>query len=83
MATETLKRPPVPSRKLRLEHVGMVFDNDGKSFSVLDDINLHVSDGEFVCFVGPSGCGKTTLLRLLDGTLEPDSGEVQRGQNGA
>ena len=76
MATETLKRPPVPSRKLRLEHVGMVFDNDGKSFSVLDDINLDVSDGEFVCFVGPSGCGKSTLLNLMGGFLSQTSGSI-------
>jgi NitT/TauT family transport system ATP-binding protein len=76
LATETLKRPPVPSRKLRLEHVGMVFDNDGKSFSVLDDINLDVSDGEFVCFVGPSGCGKSTLLNLMGGFLSQTSGSI-------
>jgi NitT/TauT family transport system ATP-binding protein len=76
LATETLKRPPVPSRKLRLEHVGMVFDNDGKSFSVLDDINLDVSDGEFVCLVGPSGCGKSTLLNLMGGFLSQTSGSI-------
>jgi NitT/TauT family transport system ATP-binding protein len=35
-----------------------------------------VLPGEFVCVVGPSGCGKTTLLRLIDGLLEPDAGEV-------
>ena len=76
MATETLKRPPVPSRKLRLEHVGMAFDNDGKSFSVLEDINLDVSDGEFICLVGPSGCGKSTLLNLMGGFLAPTSGSI-------
>jgi NitT/TauT family transport system ATP-binding protein len=32
--------------------------------------------GEFICLVGPSGCGKTTLLRLMHGLLEPDSGQV-------
>jgi len=32
----------------------------------LDDINLHVAPGEFVCIVGPSGCGKSTLLRVLN-----------------
>jgi NitT/TauT family transport system ATP-binding protein len=76
LATETLKRPPVPSSKLRLEHVGMAFDNDGKSFPVLEDINLDVSDGEFVCLVGPSGCGKSTLLNLMGGFLSQTSGSI-------
>jgi NitT/TauT family transport system ATP-binding protein len=76
LATESLKRPPVTSGKLRLEHVGMAFDNDGKSFSVLEDINLDVSDGEFICLVGPSGCGKSTLLNLMGGFLAPTSGSI-------
>jgi NitT/TauT family transport system ATP-binding protein len=76
LATETLKRPPVPIDKLRLEHVGMVFDNDGKSFPVLEDINLDVSDGEFICLVGPSGCGKSTLLNLMGGFLSQTSGSI-------
>jgi energy-coupling factor transport system ATP-binding protein len=36
---------------------------------VLNDINLHVEDGEFVLLVGPSGCGKSTLLRCLNGLV--------------
>jgi NitT/TauT family transport system ATP-binding protein len=76
LATETPKSPTVPARKLRLEHVGMVFDNDGKGFSVLEDINLDVSDGEFVCLVGPSGCGKSTLLNLMGGFLSQTSGSI-------
>jgi NitT/TauT family transport system ATP-binding protein len=42
----------------------------------LRDVSLAVMPGEFVCLIGPSGCGKTTLLRLMHGLLEPDSGEV-------
>src|ERR1700733_9208631 len=54
----------------------MVFYNDGKSFPVLEDINLDVSDGEFVCLVGPSGCGKSSLLNLMGGFLSPTSGSI-------
>lgn len=42
----------------------------------LRDINLEVPDGLFVSLLGPSGCGKTTLLRIVDGLLEPQQGSV-------
>ena len=45
------------------------------SVTALDDINLTIEDGEFVCLVGPSGCGKTTLLRILAGLEQPSIGE--------
>jgi NitT/TauT family transport system ATP-binding protein len=54
----------------------MLFERDGKSVSVLEDINLEVRDGEFVCLVGPSGCGKSTLLNVVSGFLSPTSGSV-------
>lgn len=55
----------------------MVFESDGKSTRVLDDISLEVTDGEFLCLLGPSGCGKSTLLSVLAGFLSPTSGEVR------
>ena len=62
--------------KLRVENLNMVFTRDGKSTAVLQDINLEVSRGEFVCLVGPSGCGKSTLLNTMGGFLSPTSGTV-------
>jgi ABC-type Fe3+/spermidine/putrescine transport system ATPase subunit len=44
---------------------------------VLQDINLTVKAGEFICLLGPSGCGKTTLLRCLAGLETPDQGAIQ------
>ncbi|WP_202637797.1 ABC transporter ATP-binding protein [Bailinhaonella thermotolerans] len=40
------------------------------------DLDLEVSEGEFVCLLGPSGCGKTTTLRMVAGFVEPDAGSV-------
>ena len=42
----------------------------------LDNINLEVEPGEFLCIVGPSGCGKSTLLHLIAGLQPPTSGNV-------
>jgi multiple sugar transport system ATP-binding protein len=54
---------------LELVNVVKSFDK----ITIIRDVNLTVSDGEFVVFVGPSGCGKSTLLRIISG-LEPASG---------
>ena len=51
-----------------------------KSFGpvdVLHDIDLQVSNGEFVAFVGPSGCGKSTLLRIIAGLETTTSGTIE------
>ena len=42
----------------------------------LEDFNLDVADGEFVCIVGPSGCGKSTFLRMLAGLDEISAGTI-------
>jgi NitT/TauT family transport system ATP-binding protein len=50
--------------------------NDGSRLLALDDIDLRVNGGEFLCIVGPSGCGKSTLLHLIAGLHQPTSGTV-------
>ena len=53
------------------------FDDEANGSYVLQDINLEIAHGEFLCLIGPSGCGKSTLLRLVGGLIEPTSGEIQ------
>lgn len=43
---------------------------------VLNNINLHIDQGETLAIVGPSGCGKTTLLKIIAGLEEADSGSI-------
>jgi len=43
---------------------------------VLDNINLEVNKGDFITLIGPSGCGKTTILKLINGMIEPTEGEI-------
>ncbi|WP_069301733.1 ABC transporter ATP-binding protein [Neptunicoccus sediminis] len=46
---------------------------------VLENLSLHIAEGELVSLLGSSGCGKTTTLRLVAGFLEPTSGSIKLG----
>ncbi len=57
---------------LSLKNVTKAFDDK----TVLNSLDLDILDGEFITLLGPSGCGKTTLLRLIAGFEQPDTGAV-------
>ena len=60
------------SKQLVLEHIRKNFG----SLVAVNDVNLVVEPGEFLCFLGPSGCGKTTLLRIITGFEQATSGTL-------
>ncbi|MGE5275275.1 MAG: ABC transporter ATP-binding protein [Verrucomicrobiota bacterium] len=62
--------------EIRLEQLTKVYADGTRAVSELD---LEVSDGEFVVFVGPSGCGKTSALRRIAGLEDITSGTVRVG----
>ncbi|HEY6084061.1 MAG TPA: ABC transporter ATP-binding protein [Nitrospira sp.] len=69
--------PATLPRKLVLEHVSKWFYTSSQTVHALDDVTLHIAEGEFVCLVGPSGCGKSTLLNIIAGLERADRGVVQ------
>jgi len=58
--------------KIRFENVSKAFGDN----VILKDFSLELPDSGIVALMGPSGYGKTTLLRLLSGLTEPDSGKI-------
>ncbi len=53
-----------------------------QDFTAVDTVSFEVEQGRFFSILGPSGCGKTTLLRMIAGLSEPDSGSIEiRGRS--
>jgi NitT/TauT family transport system ATP-binding protein len=68
-------QPVVP--KVSLKNISLSYATNAKGRLIaLQDINLQVRPGEFLCIVGPSGCGKSTLLHLIAGLHRQTSGDV-------
>lgn len=62
---------------IQIEDLTYTYEGSGQNRPVIENLNLEIETGEFVCLVGHSGCGKTTLLNLIAGLLSPTSGHIR------
>jgi len=58
---------------LSIQNMSKYFDGE----LILDELSIHVEEGEFVSILGPSGSGKSTLFHVIGGLFTPDSGDIQ------
>jgi NitT/TauT family transport system ATP-binding protein len=71
------EQSPARAENISFNSVFRSYRNSRGSFTpALQNIDLEIAQGEFVCIVGPSGCGKSTLLHLLAGLDQPTTGEI-------
>jgi putative ABC transport system ATP-binding protein len=65
---------------LRINSVNKTFNkNSLDEYAALNNINLHISQGEFVTIIGGNGAGKSTLFNAISGSILCDSGEIILG----
>ena len=65
-----------PTEFLVLDRASKAFPTPTGEYIVLDNVNLKIQQGEFICIIGHSGCGKSTLLNMVSGFSQPSSGTV-------
>ncbi len=73
---QPLKTSPETLPFLLIENVAKSYPTRNGDYTVLQDVNLAVDRGEFICVIGHSGCGKSTLLSMVSGFNQPTSGRV-------
>lgn len=79
MQSQTLNLQPQPTMNdpfVLIENVSKVYPTPQGPYTVLEDVNLAVNEGEFICVIGHSGCGKSTLLNMVSGFASPTDGRV-------
>jgi len=60
---------------IEINNLKSVYGAEGDSILALEDVNLEIKRGEFLCLLGPSGCGKSTLLETIAGYIRPSEGK--------
>ena len=74
MASE-IKRETVVS----IKDAYLRYTSEKGSVTALENVNLEIEKGEFICVLGPSGCGKSTLLKIIAGFHQPTEGTAMMG----
>src|SRR6516164_1790828 len=67
----------MPNPVVEINGLSKIFHRDSFAVAALENVDLLVEEGEFLCLMGPSGSGKTTLLNLIAGIDRPTSGELR------
>lgn len=65
-----------PALAINVRGVSLTFQTRDGEVQALSNVDLQVSNGDFVSFIGPSGCGKTTLLRVIADLQKPSTGTI-------
>jgi len=65
---------------ISMENVSLLYDKGEGAIPAIENVNINIYPGEFVCVMGPSGCGKSTLLNILAGFITPTGGTVKLKQ---
>lgn len=58
-------------------NVSKIYNKESIPVYAINNVHLHIEEGEFTALVGPSGSGKTTLLNLIGGLDKPDEGKIE------
>lgn len=61
---------------MEIQGISQIYSSGTRQFTAVQDVNLSLSEGEYVALLGPSGCGKSTLLRIMIGLQLPSKGKV-------
>lgn len=62
-----------------IRNASLQYEGEKGAVAALDNVNLDIRKGEFICVLGPSGCGKSTLLNIIAGFLKPTDGTAMMG----
>ena len=62
---------------ISISRVDLNYEGKTGSIKALENININIYRGEFVCVLGPSGCGKSTLLKIIAGFIKPSTGSIR------